>query len=78
MKGVFATLLKVVRSSSDTLSFGRSLGSSVGGAFATPKFSSDNTNFGGSVGGAATFFGKESKQAEIIGLAEEDSKPGAS
>jgi hypothetical protein len=87
-------VVELVRSSNETWSFGGSLGASIGGscgtslgnslgaslggAFAMPTFSNDNTSFGGSAGGAATFSGKESKQGDIAGLAGEASKPGAS
>jgi len=61
--------VELVRSSSDTLSFGRSLGGALGGALESLKSSRDTTRFGGAVGGAATFGGK---------LGEDTSKPGAS
>jgi len=72
-----AAFVGLVRSSSDTWTFGRSFGASGGGAVVAFRFSRESMSFGGSAGGAATLCGKESMQLGIAGLTEEDSKPGA-
>lgn len=68
LPGAASTL---VRSSKDTLSFGKSLGGALGGALTSLRPSKDTMSFGGSVGGAATFGGKD---GGVLAL----SKPGAS
>lgn len=63
----------VVRSSKETVSFGKSFGGELGGALESVRSSKDTTNFGGSFGGAATFGGKDGGE-----VAHEASRPGAS